>query len=388
MRTGTPGFAGHRLREAREVRGIRAPALADLLGVSRAAISQYENEQATPSPEILRSMSAILNVPLGFFLRPQRPTTARRVFFRSRASATKTARQRGDRRLDWLADVAIALHEYVEFPTIDLSPFQPPSNPLTLGPDDIEMAAREARTHFGLGDGPISNVVWLLENKGVVVTRGYFDEAAMDSFFRWDDGDRFPLVFLNDHKSSAVRSRFDAAHELGHLLLHTGVADDYWRATDVQVRERQAHRFASAFLLPASSFCRDVAVPSIAAFRSLKPKWRVSIAAMIMRSEDIRLISEEHSGRLFRSLARSHWKTFEPLDDSIPVEAPRLLRKAFELLVEKDPELPASAIEQIALPRSDVVQLAMLPDSFFETEAEARLIQFRPPQRDHIGTGI
>ena len=39
MKLGTPGFVGPRLREAREGRGLTAMSLAELLGITRSAIS-------------------------------------------------------------------------------------------------------------------------------------------------------------------------------------------------------------------------------------------------------------------------------------------------------------------------------------------------------------
>lgn len=55
-----------------------------------------------------------------------------------------------------------------------------------------------------------------------------------------------PFVFLNTQKS-AERSRVDACHESGRLLLH-------WRGSlRGQEYEREADRFASALLMPAES---------------------------------------------------------------------------------------------------------------------------------------
>ena len=42
MRTGSPGFVGCRLREAREVRQLTAIGLAELVGSTSSAISSYE----------------------------------------------------------------------------------------------------------------------------------------------------------------------------------------------------------------------------------------------------------------------------------------------------------------------------------------------------------
>ena len=102
MPSGTPGFVGGRLTEAREARGLTAVALADLLGVSKAAISQYESGHVTPRPDIMQKMAQVLNLPPYFFSRPVQEHEAATVFYRSLSAATRTARSRAERRMGWL----------------------------------------------------------------------------------------------------------------------------------------------------------------------------------------------------------------------------------------------------------------------------------------------
>jgi hypothetical protein len=56
---------------------------------------------------------------------------------------------------------------------------------------------------------------------------------------------------------------------------------------------------------------------------------------MLRRSEDLSVVEGEHARRLWRNLARRGWKLKEPLDDQLPIEKPRLLRKAFELPIRE-----------------------------------------------------
>ncbi len=61
-------------------------------------------------------------------------------------------------------------------------------------------------------------------------------------------------MFLSTDKSGE-RGRFDAAHELGHLVLH-GEHEDPRREDEISQRpcaEAEANRFAAAFLMPRSS---------------------------------------------------------------------------------------------------------------------------------------
>ena len=88
------------------------------------------------------------------------------------------------------------------------------------------------------------NMVRLLEMHGAIVVRLELADQGIDAF-SWLGPDR-PVVILDTGKDDRARSRFDAAHELGHLVMHRERA----RAADRDL-EKQAHRFASAFLLPA-----------------------------------------------------------------------------------------------------------------------------------------
>ncbi len=104
-RNGVPGFSGSRLREAREARGLTAVSLAELVGVTPQAISQYEHDAASPSPDRTYLLAAKLNVPVEFLLAAPRESADRVVFYRSRAAAAKSERTKAASRLAWLEDI-------------------------------------------------------------------------------------------------------------------------------------------------------------------------------------------------------------------------------------------------------------------------------------------
>lgn len=348
-----------------------------MVGISRAAISQYENEQASPGPDVLRRLSIILNLPPDFFLK-KRSRRSRVIFFRSRAATTVAARTRAAVLLEWLADIAQELSSRLHFPAVRIPELELPKDPQRMDPQLIEKAAEETRRQWGLGKGPISNVVWLLENHGAIVTRGEIEEPHMDSFSRYDPDDVRPFIYLNADKSSAVRSRFDAAHELGHCILHRNIAPDNWsNEARVHLRENQAHRFASSFLLPRDSFSDDVLIPSLETFLALKEKWLVSVSAMLKRCEDIDLVSEDHAVRLWRSLGRRGWRTREPLDDRLSPEMPKLLPKAVQALAEGNDQTPLELLKSISLSAHDAADITMLPVEVFMEPEESNLVPFR-----------
>ncbi|MBI4305012.1 MAG: ImmA/IrrE family metallo-endopeptidase [Chloroflexi bacterium] len=371
MKTGTPGFVGARLREAREARGLTAISLAELLRVTRSAVSYYETGATSPQPEVMERMVSVLNVKPDFFFRPvAEGEDIEPVFYRSMASATKEARLRGQRRYRWLKEIVAYLRQYVSLPRVNFPGLDVGDKWKTLSPTDIEIAATDVRRFWRLGDGPISDVMLLAENNGAIATRLEMGTAALDAFSAWDAKDRAPYVVLGSDKNASVRSRYDLAHELGHLVLHNNVDRSRLSSSvDFKLIEEQAHRFAGAFLVPAETFSADVFVPSLDAFRALKTKWRTSIGMMIHRAQDLGLVGGDQAQKLWISYNRRGWRTNEPLDDKLPVEEPRVLRRAFEVLIDAGIQSRAQITSRFPFSTNDVEELAGLPHGFLDEDS-------------------
>ena len=367
MKPGTQGFVGARLREAREARGITAASLADVLGLTRAAVSQYEHDHKTPSPEVMQRICSITRLPQRFFMEAEVVKQAERTFYyRSQSAATKGARIRSGHKLDWLARIVAWLEGFVAFPQANVPAICSATRPIDIRSDDIEDAAQETRRQWGLGDGPISNVAWLLENHGVLVTRFSLHAEALDSFSERHASGR-PFVILSSDRDSAFRSRFDAAHELGHLLLHSGIPTrDVWKPVEHKVMEAQAHRFASAFLLPAESFARTAVSITIEGLKTLKRQWGVSMQAMVMRLHDLDIIDEDDKIRLFRAFTTRGWRKREPLDDEVPAEQPELLRQAIETVFSHRIVQPSDILEALPYDAQDIEELCVLPSGILQ----------------------
>jgi hypothetical protein len=134
-----------------------------------------------------------------------------------------------------------------------------------------------------MSEGPVGNMVYLLENQGVIVARDSLGNVT--------------------------------------LLLHRNLnPKSLARPTDFKLIERQAHRFSAAFLLPMAPFADDFFAASLDTLRAIKPRWRVSIAMMIMRARDGDLISDEAKRRMFINYSRRRWQRSEPLDDTLEAE--------------------------------------------------------------------
>jgi Zn-dependent peptidase ImmA (M78 family)/transcriptional regulator with XRE-family HTH domain len=375
MRVGTPGFSGRRLREAREARGLSAISLSELANVSAQAIYQYENGRRSPSPDVLEKLAIAANMPISFFLLPDRDRSVSPVFYRSMSTATKAARNRAEHRSKWLQDIVAYLSDFVALPDVNFPDLDLPDDPMLLSDDEIELAAEDARRYWHMGDGPIANMVLLLENQGAIVARDRLGADTLDGLSQLVSRDDRPYIVIGIDKGSPARWRFDAAHELGHIILHTRVRSEILAHLEQHKRiEEQAHHFARAFLLPLASFGDDLFGVSLDAFRTLKPKWNVSIATMIFRARDARLLSEATERNLRIGISRHKWRTKEPYDETTEIEEPRLLRRSFELILNQGDQTPADVTARIGLPSADIETLSGLPEGYLSGYSRVALL--------------
>jgi Zn-dependent peptidase ImmA (M78 family)/transcriptional regulator with XRE-family HTH domain len=368
MTARTEGFVGARLREAREARSLTAAALARALDVTPAAVSQYEKGVGSPRPEVLDIICRVLRFPIQFFLRDVPPRDSATVLYRSLSSATKTARTRAERHLAWVVeDIVPYLAEYVEFPPVRLPELPVPNDPFVLSDDDIEAFAGDARRLLGLRNGPIGNLLWLLENAGTTIVRTALGSDKLDSFSAWMNGR--PFIVIGTEKGSAVRYNFDLGHELGHLLLHRHRdRDRVFTPAEHHQLEQQANRFSGAFLLPAEEFRNDVFAPTLGAFRSLKPKWRTSIGVMINRVSQLGMVREKDETWLWMQYGRRGWKRWEPLDDDLDIQEPQLLRQAVTLLLDERVQTRADLLAHVALSPEDIERLLGFESGYLSRE--------------------
>lgn len=274
----------------------------------------------------------------------------------------------------WLKRLKSFLERYVDLPQPSV-PYLGLTNPLDLQSEDIESISTDLRSLWGLGPGPISDITLLLENHGVIISRLELQHSDIDAFSQYSNHDNTPYILVNSSKLSTARSRFDMSHELGHMVLHRHVTDDYnIDKNEYRTLEKQAHRFSSSFLMPESSFLRDIYNIELDFFVEMKRKWKTSVKSMIYRCKDLNILSEYHSRRLWIQYNQRGWGKGEPLDDSLEPEYPRLLKRAIELLVNEGITTPESILDALALGPHDIAVLTGIDPAFFR-RSPLRLVQ-------------
>lgn len=340
-------FYGERLRNARMYRGLTLTELAKRTEISKQSLSLYENDNNTPDHMKVRLLASELNFPYDYFFQNDNyMAKTETTYFRSLASATKKDRTAQSIKLEYVAKMYEILLDYISFPVMNL-----PSVDFE-GYDDvfecesleavqeIENTADKVRNYWELGTGPIKDFQYLLEKNGIIVTGFDTKEDKIDAF------SQRTIVAGNDIYFIAValgnrpegRIRFDMAHELGHILLHPWSEDlEAITKDEFKARERQANMFASAFLLPSSSFGKDIAAypTDLQYYQFMKKKWKVSIQAMIYRTHQLGIMSDNQYQYLMRQVSKNGWRQKEPGDEPYSLNE-NIFQGAVDLLLEQN----------------------------------------------------
>jgi len=320
-------FDGARLTLARHLAGLRKSDLANMLDKSPTAVAAWESGAKRPTAATVAQLALTLSVEPGFFaVRPDDIAALSTIpHFRSLRSTTQLARDQAFAYGQLAVDIATSLERHVEFPEVGV-----PSFPVDFDDregDGPELAARLIRERWDLGAGPVGHLVRLIEHNGVLVVFSPPQVASVDAY-SFDSRLR-PVVVLNPIKRDYYRQRFDVAHELGHLVMHSDAEPGG------RIVENQANRFAAELLMPAEQI-HDL-LPSTMGGRAwptlarLKEQWGVSIQALLYRARWLGRLGDVSYRNAMATVSARGWRRNEPgLVNA--VEQPSLLPKAVELL--------------------------------------------------------
>ena len=336
---GPAPFVRERLRLARALRGVTLERLGEDVAASPTLLSQVETGLRQPRPDLVAACAAALGFEPAFFAAPVLdPFTEAECSFRRRATTPKQLQKRALALGTLFGEVVSYLGARLALPAFDV----PHASAATL--EEAERAAERCRSHWGLGlDAPATSVGRALENAGVAIAQLDAGGEKVDAFSRHAPRHgAVSVIVLNTAKGSASRSRFDLAHELGHLAMHRGLTPDR------EAHERQADRFASAFLMPAAGFARDFqsAPLSWPHLFDLKAHWGASVAAVVRRASDLQLLDAAAYRRFNRALAKRGWHRGEPHEPE--PERPELVPLAFDALERSTGERPADVARALA----------------------------------------
>jgi Zn-dependent peptidase ImmA (M78 family)/DNA-binding XRE family transcriptional regulator len=364
-------FNPTRFALARKRRGVKKKVLAQLIGVSEKSVTSYEKGTQEPERETLSRIANALNFPAGFFLADDIDELTPNIAS-FRALTKMTASQR-DIALS-SGSIALLLNEWIEqrfdLPDIDLPDLGRESTDNQQRP---EAAANELRSHWGIGELSIKNMIYLLESKGIRVFSLAIDAKEVDAYSMWYGGK--PFVFLNTLKS-AEHCRFDAAHELGHLVLHRH------GEPQGQEIEREANAFASAFLMPRRSVLANAPkFPTLPNLIAYKKYWTVSVAALNYRLHTLGLTSDWVYRTLCIQISDAGYRTKEP--EGAPHETSQVLNKVFTAL-RKEGIGKNNVAQELMLDPTEIEQLTFGLMLASQSQSEQCIPASKPSSRSHL----
>lgn len=356
------GFVAGRLTQAREARGLTKTALSSMLDITPNALLALESGNSLPRQETFDAIAEKTSFPRQFFLRPVPESMNGPIFWRRQASEPLRSQNKTSQRIEWASEAFEVLSDFVDFPRLNLPMLRDwPNHWAAVSNEQIEDLADACREEWGIGVFPIADMCLALENIGIPVLAFEIENVKQSGYSRWSHNIARPIVGVNTLDCSATRMRFNLAHELYHVLAHFGsVSENEVRHPQTyQAIEKQAHRFAGALLFPREAFLKSVQYPSLEEFASHKQEWGISILAQIKRAQDLGVCDSEWARALNIRASKNGYKgkRGEPFDANMPLEKPRMFRRAIDAIEDGSELLLEQVRKSLSLPRSSEVEI-------------------------------
>lgn len=332
---------------------MTSQALAAAADISPVTLSRLENKNNQPEPETVEALAKVLGYPINFFFGGDLDEVDKEdASFRSLKAMTAKERNGALAAASLAFLVSDKIDETYGLPDVAVPNLSHENTP--------ESAAATLRAYWGLGDRPIGNMIDLLEAKGVRVYSLTEKTVCVDAFSCWRSG--VPYVFLNTLKSSE-HSRFDAAHELGHLCLHQHGGSTHRSA------EPEANAFAASFLMPPSDIKSRIArIHSLLEIQKNKKRWGVSLAALTYRLSKIGILTEWQARNYFIQMNKDGTRKKEP--DPMPFETSHIWKSIFQDLWNN------------RITRADIARELNIPEDEFESLVFGLAVEAYNPSPD------
>lgn len=328
----------------REARGITQKELADMLSVTQGKMSKIENGLIPLLDSELCTLSDVLRYPKHFFMQTDQLYGPGVSEFYHR------------KRQEVPIKLLKKIHATVNILTIHIDSLLRSAD---IGNTDLhrmdideygtpEEIARMTRAALQLPDGPIEDVINVIENAGGIVIPCNIETQKVDAISSWLPN--LPPLFFININAPTDRLRFSLCHELGHIIMHHFPHPNM---------EQQADQFAGEFLVPAKEIKPSLDNLNLEKLAALKQYWKVSMASLVYKAKSLYKITENQARYLYMQLARLGYKTREPFEP--PKEQPKLFY-----------DLVQFHIQNLKYSLSQVSEMLAL------TEEEAKSVYFRP----------
>jgi len=367
-------FDGEKLRLARLFLGIPLEEVGRRVSASRQYIHQLETGAKLPNELMMRALAVSLGVKPKFFSLPGgRQVQPEQAHFRKLRTTPVSERRQMLAFATLFEQLANQLDDVLKLPTVDIPEHIPTSDAA------IDRIAEQCRLSMGLSvDRPVSSMTRVLERAGALVVSFATEGRKVDAL---SVHRARPIVVRATGKQSVFRQRFDLAHELGHLVMHSGVE------TGDRATEAQANKFASAFLMPREMILAEFPHRNLVTReRVYKFKFRmgVSAAAIHHRLHEMRIIDSAQYRRINIRTSKDGHRTSEPGDNTVELEVSEVLPQCLELLKSQSANAIPDLMERLGVEPDFFARLVGddFPFEGKEHESKSNVVSF--PSREEV----
>lgn len=339
---------------ARKSRGYTQTKLANATQVTQGTISKIEQGIIEADEDVLNKLSEELNYPIDFFYQSGRLMAPSIKYRRARASLSAKLRDKLDAHHNVIANVLRELLEAVELPANKV-----PDWPVEDWESPTEIA-QALRQYWQVPKGPINNLTKLVESMGIVVVMSDFKTRKFDGVY-YPFPDLPPIIFLNK-EMPGDRLRFTLAHELGHIIMHQ-------KPKNIDQIEDDTDEFASEFCMPKADIKPHLKNLTLSKLANLKQVWKMSMAALLVRANRVKAISDRKYRYLWTQMGKKGYKKQEPLELNVPKEEPKIVDKLINLHIDKLDYDHESLSKAVHLNKNEFM-------SIFENRPKLKLLNF------------
>ena len=340
---------GKKIKYYRLKQGLTTEELAKALGCTKAAISQYENEEREPNVEICKKIAEVLNVDWSKLLSNDNNKLVFKHFsFRKKQSASKkdTDLLQLDIESQCTNHVAIlTLLGLLDENGVNIKPLSFKDTP--------NYNANKIRKMMDVSlRGPFYSVTATLEQAGVIVLT--FDTSdEIEGYNGYVNN--IPYIFFNSKNRTQERQRFTIIHELCHLFFNNAQTD----LSEKEI-EKYINKVAGCVLIPdedvleifgkknnnITPFLRDI----------VSQDYKIAPSCLLSRLLDLGIITDSYYKNYFIMLNKKGGKKCEEtlLGEDYGLEKPHVFTRQVYMALSKELITASKASEYLNVPLYDV----------------------------------
>lgn len=337
---------GKNLKYYRLKNNMSMKELADLVQVSPMSISYYEKEERRPNMDIIKALARALHVRVTDFLAGSNQNL---VFCHE--EFRKNSKLSGKQQEYVKEEVENYFGRFYETVNIlggEVLPKAPDRHKIKFS-GDADTDAKSMRRCLNLPlDGPVGNIIELLENKGILV---YLCDIESDDFSGMNGTVSGRSYIIINSKMSPERVRSTIVHEMAHFMFIW--PDDM---NDKEV-ENMATAISGAFLFPSDDVKRELGVKRTYISNdmiSVCEEYGISMYLLVKRANLNGIINDNVATTFYIKAGKAGWRKHEP--SRIDGELPRLFSQLVYRAVSENDITPQKGAELLHKPYDEVTK--------------------------------